>query len=258
MTSSPQSQMYDDVPAPSQPAVADAYRSERALFAGDTGAFSLDIRQALVRLLRGPYIDGAADPALWTTIQTHRASLQQYLSEIFLLLTIDADRKIAMLTPAEIEAVHTQPIVARKPLRREETLLALRLRMLLDRAAGAGSDVTITRSGAREILAEHRQPGAVDDKRLDEQTDSAIARLLALKLLVPTELASEYRISNALALALPFDSIDQIPAYLTALDKSADEDSLELEDAEPESAELENAEPEDTEGTAEISVQENL
>ncbi|WP_186759517.1 DUF4194 domain-containing protein [Arthrobacter alpinus] len=228
MTHFPEPDTYDGVPEPSLSGGTDAYRAERALFTGDTGAFPLEIRQALVRLLRGPYIDGTVDAHLWTTIQTHRASLQQYLSEIFLLLTIDADRKIAMLTPAEIEAVHTQPIVARKPLRREETLLALRLRVLLDRHASTGNDVTITRSGARELLAEHRQPGAVDDKRLDEQTDSSLARLLALKLLLPTELGGEYRVSNALALALPFDSIEQIPAYLAALDSSPDYDTLEL------------------------------
>ncbi|MDD0859687.1 DUF4194 domain-containing protein [Arthrobacter alpinus] len=162
--------------------------TERTLFPGDTGSFPLDMRQALVRLLRGPYIDGTADPALWTTILTHAVSLQQYLSEIFLLLSVDTERKIALLAPAEMDAVHTQPIVARKPLRREETLLALRLRVLLDRHAGSGTDVSISRDGAREILAEHRQPGAVDDKRMDEQTDAALARLLNLKLILPTEL----------------------------------------------------------------------
>lgn len=192
--------------------------SERALFEGDTGAFPLELRQTLVRLLRGPYIDGSAEPALWTTIVNHSVALQQYLSEIFLLLTVDSDRKIALLSPAAIDAVHTQPIVARKPLRREETLLALRLRVLLDRHAGTGTDVSISRAAAREILAEHRQPGAVDDKRLDEQTDAALLRLLGLKLILPTELAGEYRVSNALALALPFDSIDTIPAYLAAID----------------------------------------
>ncbi|MHA7271182.1 DUF4194 domain-containing protein [Arthrobacter sp. HLT1-20] len=206
-----------------------AANTERALFPGDTGSFPLDLRQALVRLLRGPYIDGTADPALWTTILRHAVSLQQYLSEIFLLLSIDADRKIALLTPVPMEAVHTQPIVARKPLRREETLLALRLRVLLDRHAGSGTDVSVSRSSAREILAEHRQPGTVDDKRLDEQTDAALARLMGLKLILPTELEGEYRVSNALALALPFDSIEQIPAYLAALDKSAPNDSFDLD-----------------------------
>ncbi|WP_113716408.1 DUF4194 domain-containing protein [Arthrobacter dokdonensis] len=209
---------YDAGAPPTAAGPGDAYRSERSLFPGDTGSFPLELRQALVRLLRGPYIDGTVDAPLWTTILTHRASLQQYLSEVFLLLTVDPERKIALLTPAGIDAVHTQPIVARKPLRREETLLALRLRLLLDRQSGTGTDATITRGGAREILAEHRQPGAVDDKRLDEQTDASLARLLALKLLLPTELPGEYRVSNAMALALPFDAIDQIPAYLAALD----------------------------------------
>ncbi|WP_125615829.1 DUF4194 domain-containing protein [Specibacter cremeus] len=209
---------YDDGPSPLGAPVTDAYRGERALFAGDTGQFSLEIRQALVRLLRGPYVDGTVDARVWTVILDHRAALQRHLSEIFLLLTVDAERKIALLTPAEVEATHTQPITARKPLRREETLLALRLRMALDRHAGTGTDATVTRSGAREILAEHRQPGAHDDLRLEEQTDAALARLLALKLLLPTDVAHEYRVSNALALALPFDSIDAIPAYLAAID----------------------------------------
>ncbi len=213
-----QPESYDAGTPPTASGGIDAYRSERSQFPGDTGSFPFELRQALVRLLRGPYIDGTVDAPLWTTILTHRASLQQYLSEIFLLLTVDTDRKIALLAPAEIDAVHTQPIVARKPLRREETLLALRLRLLLDRHAGTGTDATITRSGAREVLAEHRRQGAVDDKRLDEQTDASLARLLALKLILPTEMVDEYRVSNALALALPFDSIDQIPAHLQALD----------------------------------------
>lgn len=206
--------------------------TERSLFDGDTGSFPLELRQALVRLLRGPYVDGTAEPALWTTILTHGVSLQQYLSEIFLLLTVDSDRKIALLTPAGVDAVHTQPIVARKPLRREETLLALRLRVLLDRHAGSGTDVGISRAGAREILAEHRRPGTVDDKRLDEQTDAALARLLNLKLILPTELTHEYRVSNALALALPFDSIERIPAYLAALDAAAGSEPLDLDPVE--------------------------
>lgn len=254
MTASPESpvnqsaQEADDagtaVPQPASPRAGQgpSANAERVLFAGDTGSFPIDVRQALVRLLRGPYIDGAADAALWTTILTHRVSLQQYLSEIFLLLTVDPERKIAVLEPAEIEAVHTQPIVPRKPLKREETLLALRLRMLLDRHNGTGTDVTISRSGAREILAEHRQAGATDDKKLDEQTDSAIARLVNLRMMLPTELDGEYRVSNALALALPFDSIDQIPAYIASLERSsAVDESDELEIPDFDTADLDTA-----------------
>jgi len=201
-----------------------------ALFEGDTGRFELPLRQALVRLLRGPYIDGTGDAKLWQRILDRREDISAFVSELFLRLIIDEDRKIALLAPVEMDEPHTTPIAPRRPLRREETLLALRLRLLLERHAGTGTDPVISRAGARDILEEHRQPGAVDDKRLEELTDSSLARLLALKLLVPTELEHEYRVSAALALALPFTTIDEIPAYLAAIDRT-DADALPLDEA---------------------------
>jgi hypothetical protein len=227
------------------------YRRERALFDGDTGSFPLELRQLIVRLLRGPYLDGVAEPRLWSLLLDNRSAVAAYLAEIFLLLTVDAERKVALLTPAEVEAPHTQPIQPRKPLRREETLLALRLRLLLDRHAGSGTDAVISRAGAREIIEEHRRPGAVDDKRLAELTDASLARLLALKLILPTELPDQFRVSNALALALPFESVDEIPAYLEALAGSAaaDDEDRDGTDGPPEDAfELALAEPDEAAG----------
>lgn len=209
-------------------------RAEEQLFEGDTGRFPLPLRQALIRLLRGPYLDGTADARLWQLVLDRRAEISAFVAELFLRLQLDTERKIALLVPVPTETVHTTAIVPRKPLRREETLLALRLRLLLERHAGTGTDPVISRAGAREILEEHRHPGAVDDKRLEELTDSSLARLASLKLILPTELEDEYRVSGALALALPFDSIDQIPAYLESLDRSADgapEPAFDLEPA---------------------------
>lgn len=240
-------------------------RAEEQLFEGDTGRFPLPLRQALIRLLRGPYLDGTADSRLWQLVVDRRAEISAFVSELFLKLQLDTDRKIALLVPVLTETVHTTAIVPRKPLRREETLLALRLRLLLERHAGTGTDPVISRAGAREILEEHRHPGAVDDKRLEELTDASLARLASLKLILPTELDEEYRVSGALALALPFDSIDQIPAYLESLDRSADgapEPTLDLDlpadvaDAGDEDEDVETAESAaepsttDTEGAA--------
>ncbi|GAA3708848.1 hypothetical protein GCM10022377_23210 [Zhihengliuella alba] len=194
-------------------------RAETRLFDGDTGRFELPLRQALVRLLRGPYLDGTADARLWQLVLDRRAEIAAYVSELFLRLEIDQERKIALLSPVEVDAPHTTAIAPRKPLKREETLLALRLRLMLDRHAGTGTDPVISRGGARDILEEHRQPGAVDDKRLEELTDASLARLLALKLILPTELPDEYRVSGALALALPFATVDEIPAYIAAIER---------------------------------------
>lgn len=239
---------YDD----GAPATPSGRRTEEQLFEGDTGRFPLPLRQALIRLLRGPYLDGAADARLWQLVLDRRVEISAFVSELFLKLQLDTERKIALLVPVPTETVHTTAIVPRKPLRREETLLALRLRLLLDRHAGTGTDAVISRTGAREILEEHRHPGAVDDKRLEELTDSSLSRLASLKLILPTELADEYRVSGALALALPFDAIDQIPAYLESLDRSVDtvpDAALDL-DPDPDSeAGVEDHAEDDDEGT---------
>lgn len=203
--------------------------AERRLFEGDTGSFDLQLRQLLVRLLRGPYLDGVAEPRLWQLVLDRRAEIAAYVAEIFLRLEIDQTRKIALLSPVSIEAPHTTAIAPRRALKREETLLALRLRLLLERHQGTGTDAVITREASREILLEHRIPEDTDDKKLEETTDAAIARLLSLKLILPTELENEYKVSGALALALPFATIEEIPEYIAAIERVGTDDTEELE-----------------------------
>lgn len=203
--------------------------AERRLFEGDTGSFDLQLRQLLVRLLRGPYLDGVAEPRLWQLVLDRRTEVAAYVAEIFLKLEIDQTRKIALLSPVNIEAPHTTAIAPRRALKREETLLALRLRLLLERHQGTGTDAVITREASREILLEHRIPGDTDDKKLEETTDAAIARLLSLKLILPTELENEYKVSGALALALPFATIEEIPEYIAAIERVGTDDTEELE-----------------------------
>lgn len=202
---------------------------ERRLFEGDTGSFELPLRQLLVRLLRGPYLDGVAEPRLWQLVLDRREDIAAYVAEIFLVLEVDANRKIALLAPVDLEAAHTTAIAPRRALKREETLLALRLRLLLERHAGSGTDAVITREAAREILLEHRAPGDTDDKKLEENTDAALTRLLNLKLILPTELGDEYKVSGALALALPFAAIEEIPEYIKAIERVGTDDTEEFE-----------------------------
>jgi hypothetical protein len=200
------------------------------LFDGDTGKFSLPLRQLLVRLLRGPYMDGSSDASAWQLLLDQQQGISDYFSEIFLALLLDMDRKIAMLAPVQIEQVHTSPIAPRRPLKRDETLLALRLRLLLEQHSGSGSDAVISRAGMHEILAEHRQASDRDDKRFAESCDAAITRLQSLRLLTGTELENEFRISPALAMALPITNIQDIPRYIAAIDANDPAFSLGADD----------------------------
>lgn len=191
------------------------------LFDGDRGSFPIELRQLIVKLLRGPYLDGAMDPDAWQLLLNQSDAVSQYVSEIFLTISMDAERKIAMLSPVQLEKTHTSPIAPRRGLKRDETLLALRLRLLLEQHAGSGTDAVISRAAMHEILAEHRTASDRDDKRFSEACEAAIARLHTLRLLTATELVDEFRISPALAMALPITSVQDIPGYIAAIDNTS-------------------------------------
>jgi hypothetical protein len=191
-----------------------------------------------VKLLKGPYIDGGRDEKLWTTLLDNQLILRSRLSELFLALQLDHERKIAVLRPVDPEAIggSTRSSILRqqRALSRVETIVLLRLRLLLDRHVTAQTDPTITREEIAELVAHYQPAGQQDALRDTDVVNRAIAKLLARQLLLPTGLDDVYTISNALPLALQFENIGDIPAQIEALiaataDQSGTEPLIELD-----------------------------
>jgi hypothetical protein len=199
----------------------DTFVDGAALFPGDTGVLPMKVRQALVKLLKGPYIDGGRDEKLWTTLLDNQLILRSRLSEVFLTLQLDHERKVAVLRPVDPEAIggSTRSSILRqqRALSRVETIVLLRLRLLLDRHLTAQTDPTITREEIADLVAHYQPAGAQDALRDSDVVNRAITKLLARQLLLTTGLDDVYTISNALPLALPFDNIGDIPAQIEAL-----------------------------------------
>lgn len=199
----------------------DTFVDGAALFPGDTGVLSMKVRQALVKLLKGPYVDGGRDEKLWTTLLDNQLILRSRLSELFLTLQLDHERKIAVLRPVDPEAVggSTRSSILRqqRALSRVETIVLLRLRLLLDRHVTAQTDPTITREEIADLVAHYQPAGQQDALRDSDVVTRAITKLLARQLLLTTGLDDVYTISNALPLALPFENIGDIPAQIEAL-----------------------------------------
>jgi hypothetical protein len=199
----------------------DTFVDGAALFPGDTGVLSMKVRQALVKLLKGPYIDGGRDEKLWTTLLDNQLILRSRLSELFLTLQLDHERKIAVLRPVDPEAIggSTRSSILRqqRALSRVETIVLLRLRLLLDRHVTAQTDPTITREEIADLVAHYQPAGQQDALRDSDVVNRAITKLLARQLLLTTGLEDVYTISNALPLALPFENIGDIPAQIDAL-----------------------------------------
>ncbi|SDP70263.1 protein of unknown function [Arthrobacter sp. ok909] len=216
----------------------DTFVDGAALYPGDTGVLPMKVRQALVKLLKGPYIDGGRDEKLWTTLLDNQLILRSRLSELFLTLQLDHERKVAVLRPVDPEAIggSTRSSILRqqRALSRVETIVLLRLRLLLDRHVTAQTDPTITREEIAELVAHYQPSGQQDALRDSDVVNRAITKLLARQLLLTTGLDEVYTISNALPLALPFENIGDIPAHIEALvaastDQSGTEPLIELD-----------------------------
>ncbi|MFF1252554.1 DUF4194 domain-containing protein [Pseudarthrobacter sp. NPDC058329] len=228
----------------------DTFIDGAALFPGDTGVLSMKVRQALVKLLKGPYVDGGRDEKLWTVLLDNQVILRSRLSELFLTMQLDHERKIAVLRPVDPEAIggSTRSSILRqqRALSRVETIVLLRMRLLLDRHVTAQTDPTITREEIADLITHYQPAGQQDALRDSDVVNRAITKLLARQLLLPTGLDDVYTISNALPLALPFENIGDIPAQIEALaaattDPTGTETLIEL-DAET------SEEPDDAEG----------
>jgi Domain of unknown function (DUF4194) len=246
----------------------DTFVDGAALFPGDTGVLPMKVRQALVKLLKGPYVDGGRDEKLWTTLLDNQLILRSRLSELFLTLQLDHERKIAVLRPVDPEAIggsaRSSILRQQRALSRVETIVLLRLRLLLDRHVTAQTDPTITKEEIAELVAHYQPAGQQDALRDSDVVNRAIAKLLARQLLLTTGLDDGYTISNALPLALPFDNIGDIPAQIEALmaataDPSGTEPLIELdadtaEDNDDDSGDSDDAQgggPADAESAAE-------
>lgn len=215
----------------------DTFVDGAALFPGDTGVLPMKVRQALVRLLKGPYIDGGRDEKLWTTLLDNQVILRSRLSELFLNLQLDHERKIAVLRPVDPEAIggsaRSSILRQQRALSRVETIVLLRLRLLLDRHATAQTDPVITREEIAELVAHYQPTGQQDALRDTDVVNRTVTKLLARQLLLATGIEDTFAISRALPLALPFENIGDIPAQIEALiavasDESGTEPLIEL------------------------------
>ncbi|MCP1411154.1 hypothetical protein J3D46_000420 [Paenarthrobacter sp. A20] len=219
----------------------DSFVDGAALFPGDTGVLPMKVRHALVKLLKGPYIDGGRDEKLWTTLLDNQLILRSRLSELFLTLQLDHDRKIAVLRPVDPDIIgassRSSILRQQRALSRVETIVLLRLRLLLDRHVTAQTDPTITREEISDLVANYTPAGQQDALRDSDVVTRTITKLLARQLILPTPLDDSYTISNALPLALPFENIGDIPAQIEALiavaaDESGTEPLLDLDPSE--------------------------
>lgn len=123
---------------------------EGGLWPGDTGTLHEQSRRALLRLLQGPYLAGAAHPQLWAALIADERAIRSRLHDLFLDLVVDRVDEFAFTRKIRTGEVDVPQALRSERLTFADTAMLLVLRQLLLSAAGerrviAGQDEVFER-----------------------------------------------------------------------------------------------------------------
>lgn len=98
---------------------------------GDTGVLGMTSRQALLALVKGPYLAARQKPALWSALLNDERIIRSRLHELFLDLVIDSTAEVAFVRNAEVGETDAPRTVRSEKLSFLDTAMLLVLRELL-------------------------------------------------------------------------------------------------------------------------------
>jgi hypothetical protein len=126
------------------------------LWTGDRGTLAETSRRALVRLLQGPYLSGAAHPQLWAALAADEAAIRSALHNLFLDLVIDPVDEFAFTRKVRTVEVDVPQTLRSTTLTFAATVMLLVLRQILLAAVGERR-VIVGKTEVYERLAVYRQ-----------------------------------------------------------------------------------------------------
>lgn len=221
------------------------------LFSGDSGTLDLDTRLALVKLLRGPFLDGGREPARWAALKRSEAAVRRYLSEIFLLLVIDEGERIAFTQQASESDAVIPSVLRQVPLTMIDSALVLFLRGQLSAVAGTGQRAIV---GVDDIVAQltpYRREGTTDESAHLKRINGAVRKMIDAGVLANTPTEGRYEVSPVLRILFPAEQIAALTAAYEALrGTDAGEARLDGFDAAARSGETHDDDTDDAEDDA--------
>ncbi|MDR2436723.1 MAG: DUF4194 domain-containing protein [Endomicrobium sp.] len=183
--------------------------STEALFTEDKGTYPVEVRKLLVRLLKGPYIDGRDQEDLWATLIRNEVIAKTWLGEVFLTLVIDYDSKIAFTQQLDTLDYKIPVLLRSYKLNFMESILLLFLRQKLTYSGLKGVRAVTNRKEISDWLEFFNKQKQNDPSSYQKQVDSAIKKFadkynILRKLSVSSE---RYEISPVLKLILEPETI---------------------------------------------------
>lgn len=191
--------------------------STLSLFEGDEGGLLFAQRQALVQLVRNPFISAQTHPREWRALIENPGPIRSRLNDMFMVLELDTQREVAFKRQATPEGGGRRfpTLFYDQAWQREETivLVFLRMRFHTEQAAGDGRAFT-DRDDIHDYVAQFR-PAHATDKAADRgRVERAIDKIYKTGLLLGRKTADRFEIARAIEVLIPLDTLTDLLAWL--------------------------------------------
>ncbi len=190
-----------------------------ALFEGDLGQLAVEVRRALVAVLKKRYVSAERDPDVWRVLLENRVALDTRLNDMFLQLVVDRDYGVAYKRQAMPDGGGTFPtLLHNAAYSREQTILMVHLRGVFRSGTSDGAEAVFVDS--KELIDEvanylpTRTTNKVDADRAAER---AVEALLKSDILLQTPEPGRYRISPIIEVLLPVGRLQELAESLSQL-----------------------------------------
>lgn len=196
-----------------------------ALFVGDSGRLDIDTRRALVRLIRGPFLDGSSDASIWAALGRNQGVVRQYLAEIFLTLVVDETERIAFCQQAEEAEVTFPKLLRRIPLTLIDSALLLFLRQQLSGVTGTGQRAIVGLDDITAQLQPYQREATSDHSIHLKRINAAVKKMRDNGILRSTSTEGRFEISPVLRILFPPEQIAALTESYALLSGRTDPES---------------------------------
>jgi hypothetical protein len=177
------------------------------LYDGDAGDLPVDTREVLVRLLRGPYLDGQQSPHLWQALLRDRQHVRSRLNELYCELIMDEQNHVAFVRQVRDPDADVPVLMRRVPLTFFDTALLLFLRKELNNVDNAEGVAIVGVDDIRNYLLAFDQRDRGDEVAFNRKVDSCVNKMIGASVLRPTPTEGRFLVSPVLRLRFTAEDV---------------------------------------------------
>jgi hypothetical protein len=209
----------DAVPGGAQPWNDDEPAEDEncSLFEGDLGQLAVEVRRALVTILKKRYVSAERDPDVWRILMENRTALETRLNDMFLQLAVDRDYGVAYKRQAMPDGGGAFPtLLHNAAYSREQTILMVHLRGVFRSGLSDGAEAVFVDSHELvDEVANYLPEGTTNKVDADRAAQRAIEALYKSDILLQTPEPGRYRISPIIEVLLPVGRLQELAESLS-------------------------------------------